>query len=156
MIVDQFSMRPTISFNSLIKSLSVASYEDLWVYCVSSVMPNDADSWNWHKLVKRKKNRYWKQIKTRSHCSQFEDSFVGQFTGVYFMWRDVNRLNHRLICRLNCVITQWYVLAVGMWKRLNASVLVGGIATSIWTSKWKRKRKRKRWKRHKNRPLPHP
>ena len=41
-----------------------------------------------------------------------------------------------------------------MWKRLTASILVGGITTSIWTAKWKRKRKR--WKRHKNRSLPHP
>ena len=44
---------------------------------------------------------------------------------------------------------------VGMWKRLTASNLEDGIATSICTVKWKRKRKRKRWKRHENRPLPH-
>ena len=41
-----------------------------------------------------------------------------------------------------------------MWKRLTASNLEDGIATSIYTAKWKRKRKR--WKRHENRPLPHP
>ena len=34
---------------------------------------------------------------------------------------------------------------VGMWKRLTASVLEDGIATSICTTKWKWKRKRKRW-----------
>ena len=33
---------------------------------------------------------------------------------------------------------------LGMWKRLTASILEDGIATSIWTTKWKRKR----WKRH--------
>ena len=44
--------------------------------------------------------------------------------------------------------SRWLEFKVGMWKRLTASVLEGGIATSICTTKWKRKRKRKRWKRH--------
>ena len=35
---------------------------------------------------------------------------------------------------------------------VEASSLEDGIATSIWIVKWKRKR----WKRHINRPLPHP
>ena len=47
-------------------------------------------------------------------------------------------------------------LILGMWKRLTASNLEDGVGTSICTVKWKRKRKRKRWKRHENRPLPHP
>ena len=48
------------------------------------------------------------------------------------------------------------LLEVGMWKRLTASNLEDGIATSFCTIKCKQKRKRKRWKRHENRLLPHP
>ena len=40
------------------------------------------------------------------------------------------------ICPFRCPF--WII---GMWKRLTASNLENGIATSIWTTKWKRKRK---------------
>ena len=39
----------------------------------------------------------------------------------------------------------------GMWKRLTASSLVGGIATRIWIAKWRRKR----WKGPENRLVFH-
>ena len=44
------------------------------------------------------------------------------------------------------------VKSVGMWRRLIASNLLGGIATRIWTEEWKRKRR----ERHEHQPLQHP